>query len=630
MLPSLTECFKTYRNSLTKILRQAKNAYYFSMFQGITDVKYMWKKLNSFLFFRKPTSNICEMTIGQSVYKGTALANKFNDHFTYSLESTHDTSVIGYLPTPLATTIFLGPTDESEVASTFMKLKNGKSEDIDGIKMEPVAFVFDMLLPSLTHIYNLVLGTGVFPKRMKNAKVVVIHKNGDKNIMNNYRPISVLPIFSKPLEKIIFVRLSKFFDSHSIINASQYGFRPGLSTETALLNQKEFILGNIEEKKLTLGIFVDFTKAFDRINHDTLLLKLSYYGIRGIAYDLIKSYLTDRHQCVCIQRELSSPYKMKCGVPQGSILGPLLFNAYINDIINIDQSAKYIIYADDTSIFFTGVDRNGLIQKANQTLGELHKWSHQNSLLINSTNTKAVLFRAKNKKCEISSKLHLNNVEIQLSQTAKTLGVVFHEYMLWDSQTEAVCCKLSKSLGMLRRCQSLLPTRLKLLLFHTLFASHLHYCQLIWASGTESSKNKIYTLQKNAMRAIGNLCYNAHTSHLFAKFNVLRFNSVYEYRLLMSLKSEIRTNSNTLKSLAHLQLNVSARCNRHSELWHIPTPRTNYGFQMLKFAIPHVLNKYRLTLEQLHSLSASAVFTLLSCGQQPIPPSVVVVHNHGP
>lgn len=132
------------------------------------------------------------------------------------------------------------------------------------------------------------------------------------------------------------------------------------------------------------------------------------------------------------------------------------------------------------------------------------------------------------------------------------------------------------------------------------------------------------------MRAIGNLCYNAHTSHLFAKFNVLRFNSVYEYRLLMSLKSEIRTNSNTLKSLAHLQLNVSARCNRHSELWHIPTPRTNYGFQMLKFAIPHVLNKYRLTLEQLHSLSASAVFTLLSCGQQPIPPSVVVVHNHGP
>lgn len=147
-----------------------------------------------------------------------------------------------------------------------------------------------------------------------------------------------------------------------------------------------------------MGIFVDFTKAFDRINHYTLLLKLSYYGIRGIAYDLIKSYLTDRHQCVCIQRELSSPYKIKCGVPQGSILGPLLFNAYINDIINIDQSAKYIIYADDTSIFFTGVDSNGLIQKANQTLGELHKWSHQNSLLINSTKTKAVLFRAKNKK----------------------------------------------------------------------------------------------------------------------------------------------------------------------------------------------------------------------------------------
>lgn len=153
-----------------------------------------------------------------------------------------------------------------------------KSEDIDGIKMEPVIFVIDLILPCLTHIYN-VLSAGSFPKRMKNAKVAVLYKGGDKNEMSNYRPISVLPIFSKALEKIIFTRLYKFLDSHSVITTAQYGFRSGVSTETALLHQKELILGNKEARKLLLGVFIDFTKAFDRIDHQTLIEKL--FLLRG-------------------------------------------------------------------------------------------------------------------------------------------------------------------------------------------------------------------------------------------------------------------------------------------------------------------------------------------------------------
>lgn len=604
------KAFRAYRNSLSKTLRQAKRDYYHTIFNGIVDVKQMWKKLNTIISSSNRTPGVDEITIDNHIFKGTALANKFNGYFTSLSESTYDGNALSYMPTPIAPSIFIDPTEQTEVNNVFMKLKKSKSEDIDGIKMEPVIFVIDLLSPCLTHIYNIVLSTGMFPKRMKNAKVAVLYKGGDKNEMSNYRPISVLPIFSKALEKIIFTRLYKFLDSHSVITTAQYGFRSGVSTETALLHQKELILGNIEARKLTLGVFIDFTKAFDRIDHQTLLEKLFYYGIRGIALDLIESYLSDRYQCVSINRQTSMPKKIKRGVPQGSILGPLLFNLYINDIVNVDHSITYIIYADDTSLFFTGTNIDDLIKAANKTLVNFSKWSCQNSLQINSSKTKAVLFRAKGITCTYTQKLMLNNFNIELSETVKTLGVIFHQHMFWNSHTEQLCIKLRKALGVLRRCQSFLPLPQKLLIFNTLFCSHLRYCQLVWASGTETSKQKLYTLQKSALRAVANIGYREHTSHLFVKFKVLKFCVAYEHNLLLSLRSEIRKNCANLRGLAHLQPKILLRPMRSSEHWHIPRPRTNYGLQMLKHSVPHILNKFKLTEQQLRLLSSSDILNL--------------------
>lgn len=185
---------------------------------------------------------------------------------------------------------------------------------------------------------------------MQVAKVLALFKKGNRASVSNYRPILVLPIFSKALEKIIFNRLSNFLEKNSMLSNCQYAFRKRRSTHLALLEQKEFILKNIKKRQLTLGVSIDYSKAFYSINHKLLLEKMRYYGIRGIALELITSYLGHSSQFVQVNNLRSKIRQLHLGVPQGSILGPLLFNMYIIDIVNVDTNTKYIIYADDVTL----------------------------------------------------------------------------------------------------------------------------------------------------------------------------------------------------------------------------------------------------------------------------------------
>lgn len=192
----------------------------------------------------------------------------------------------------------------------------------------------------LAHIYNLILTSGVFPDQMKLAKVSATHKVGSLDELNNYRPMSVLSVFAKIAEHIINKRIRGFLMANSIIAKEQCGFCKYKSTETALLSIKEYILDNIENKIYTLGIFLDFRKAFDSIQHDQLLRKLPYYGIHGTTLQLIHSYLTQRKQYTTVNKVQSQVEFIKYGVPQGSILGPVLFLLFINDIVNIEGHKK--------------------------------------------------------------------------------------------------------------------------------------------------------------------------------------------------------------------------------------------------------------------------------------------------
>ena len=209
---------------------------------------------------------------------------------------------------------------------------------------------------------------------MKVAKVVPLFKAGDRSVFSNYRPISLLSQFSKILEKLFNERLDKFIDKFQLLNNCQYGFRSRMSTSHALMDLVEEITSSIDAKKISIGVFIDLKKAFDTVNHTLLIDKLEYYGIRGIAQEWLKSYLKDRKQFVQIDECASTLLNVTCGVPQGSILGPKLFILYINDICNASTSLKFILFADDTNVFYSGVDIQTICECISRELDKLHVW----------------------------------------------------------------------------------------------------------------------------------------------------------------------------------------------------------------------------------------------------------------
>lgn len=585
--------FKQYRNQLTKQLRSARTEYYTAFLDikhGRPDV--LWTRINS-LLNRYPTHTpIRNLKVNKEELSGRELANAFNNFFTTMPTSGSAHEACKYINNESEKSMFLQPVTVQEVISIIQNFKNSSSCDIDGLQARPVKHVADIIAPVLVDIFNMCLAEAVFPKQMQVAKISVIYKKGDRNELGNYRPISILPIFSKAFEKILYSRISKFVDTHCLITQNQFGFRKNMSTELALLEQKEYILTQLENKAIVLGIFIDFSKAFDLVNHDVLLKKLWYYGIRGHAAQILQSYLSYRKQIVYLNNEHSEIKSVTSGVPQGSILGPLLFNIYLNDIININPIAKFIIYADDTSMFFSGSDITDLAGECNHTLTELQKWSTANSMIVNVNKSKAVIFRSKNKPVPPHPCIILNSNRIEIVDNFKCLGVVFSANMSWESHVNSLATKLAQITGIIGRLRYVLTSSVKLMLYNSLFYSYLNYCQLVWGTASHSCLQRIHVLQKKYLRHIYNAPYATPSSDFFNETGVIRIHSLYKYRLSVRFKLDIKRNIDFIRTLAHLRKRDSNYSVRHREPWAVPVPRLNTGKERLQYTLPHLLNHY--------------------------------------
>ena len=374
------EVYKRYRNNLTKTLKTAKNEYYKTKLKNNQgNPKSHWDTINSILGRSKSNYSI---SLDPPVDN---ITEAFNDHFMLLStldDSCRNTDYRIYLTFSPDYSMYMMPTNISEIKKCLQALKSN-TPGVDEISPRILQHVNEALAVPLTHIVNLSLKHGIFPDHLKKAKVIPIYKAGNRCDISNYRPISILPAFSKVYEKIIANRLINYLEKNNLLTTFQHGFRANRSTESAVLHFVNSVYKFLEEKYFVVGVFVDLSKAFDSLNHDILLEKLQNIGIRGLAYQLFCSYLNNRSQFVQCNNASSGFQSITRGVPQGSVLGPILFLIYINDIINASSKFQFIMYADDTNLLLADKDINSLHFHLSTELNSVSQWLKSNKLKLN-------------------------------------------------------------------------------------------------------------------------------------------------------------------------------------------------------------------------------------------------------
>lgn len=473
---------------------------------------------------------------------GNEIANGFCDFYckvgpelAAKIWLDNDKGFLDYMGERSTEELIWRPSTAKEVEGICQGLNPGKGMGWDGVSPRVIKAVAKELSGTLSRLYNYCMREGFYPSGFKVARVIPVFKAEDPTQFSNYRPVSVLPVLSQIFEKILKARLVEFLDKQETIIPGQYGFRTGHSTDMAILDMVEKVRTAWAEKNVALGVFIDLKKAFDTVDHGILLQKLEHYGIRGQSLSLLESYLKDRSQYVCYGGFESERGRVECGVPQGSVLGPLFFILYVNDMVKASGDMELVLFADDTNIFAKGRNHIELFRKVNQGLEELSKWFRCNKLTLNLKKTEYVYFGGSGGRLVPQGGLTIGGEAIRRVDGARFLGVWVDEGIRWSGHIEKVKSKVGRLLGVLGRASAALGGESILKLYNALVLPHLQYCLLVWGD-FEEGRNKVlgeslFKHQKRFLGLIAGKRGSYHSDPLFSKFGILKINDLYKQQL---------------------------------------------------------------------------------------------------
>ena len=498
------EEFRKQRNKVTSLKRVAKQKYFNSLVSSKQNSKSIWKAINDLTNKPRPSQvnhnsklspdhlNDHFISIADKLIPENSTEQNDLDKLSKFCKSKNITSELTF---PLMSVV--------DVYNYLLNLKQSATRGPDDIDNKILKISAPVISETLTYIYNLCIAKCFFPSHLKTAKVIPLFKSGDCSEPSNYRPISILSVLSKPIEKHINKYLYYHFDSFDLLSKNQSGFRKNHSCHTALTNMVDEWLRNINESRLSGALFIDFAKAFDVIDHKLLCKKLILYGITGKSLQIITSFLNNRVQYITLNSKTSNTQPVKYGVPQGSILGPLLFAIYVNDLpLHIQEKCE--IFCDDTTIHTSHSNIHEISHSLQQSVDTLTDWCKLNHMSLNPLKTKLMLLTTRQKRQNLTSSLppiFVDNIQIEEVNNHRVLGIVIDHNLSWSNQVDSLCKTLSRRVYQLCRFKKFINLHARKLFIHAYILSSINYCSTLFDTTSETTLKPLHRVYKRALKA---------------------------------------------------------------------------------------------------------------------------------